>query len=61
MIPKIAKTQSNPTITKQINVTDLTVAQKQQIFINQINQTGFVGFAKRVIGSQTYYTFTYEN
>jgi hypothetical protein len=52
--------QSNTLATKQINVTDLTPSQQRKLFIDHINQLGFVGFSKQVIGKQTYYTFTYE-
>jgi hypothetical protein len=52
--------QSNPPTTKQINVTDLTPSQQRQLFIDHINQAGFIGFSKEVIGKQTYYIFTYE-
>jgi hypothetical protein len=54
-------TQNHPPTTKQINVTNLTPSQQKELFINHLNQTGFTGFSKKVIGKQTYYTFTYKN
>jgi hypothetical protein len=53
--------QSSPPTTKQINVTDLTPSQQRKLFTDCLNQEGFVGFIKKKIGKQTYYTFTYEN
>jgi hypothetical protein len=47
--------------TKQINVTNLTPSQQRELFINHLNQTGFTGFSKKVVGKQTYYIFTYKN
>lgn len=58
MVCQTTKT-TQPT-TKQINVTDLTPSQQRQLFCDHIGQAGFVGFAKKKTGNQTFYVFTYE-
>jgi hypothetical protein len=57
----IKPTQTAPPTIRQINVTDLTLSQQRELFINHLNQAGFSGFTKKKIGKQTYYTFTYKN
>ena len=56
-----ANNSQSSTTTKQINVTDLTLNQKHDLFIIYITQAGFTGFIKKEIGEQTYYSFTYKN
>jgi hypothetical protein len=55
------KTQNSQASTKQINVSNLTPLEREKLFIECINRSGFVGFMKREIDNQTYYTFTYES
>jgi hypothetical protein len=48
MVCQTAKTvQTALPATKQINVTNLTPSQRQELFINCLNQSGFTGFIKR--------------
>jgi hypothetical protein len=53
------KTQNSQAVNKQINVSNLTPLERQKLFIECINQSGFIGFMKKEIDNQTYYTFTY--
>jgi hypothetical protein len=53
--------QISTSATKRINVTDITSNQRRNLFINCINQNGFIGFIKNYERKQTYYTFYYEN
>jgi hypothetical protein len=54
----VPKKQSNQ-ITKKVNVTDLTLNQRHQLFRNAMNQIGFNGFIKYQdnANNQTHYAF----
>jgi hypothetical protein len=55
------KTANTQATTKQVNATDLTQKQKRELFCECLAQTGFIGFTKKKVCGQTYYTFTYMN
>jgi hypothetical protein len=57
---KTKKVQNNSTVTEQVNVTNLTLTKKHELFISYLNKAGFIGFAKWQAGERTYYAFTYE-
>lgn len=59
--PITKKTQSHRSTNKQINVTNLTESEKQKIYVDYMNQSGFVGFSKIEIDDQMYYIFMYES
>ena len=58
--PTKPPSQTKPTTTKHINVTDLTPNQRRKLFIDCMNQNGFTSFTKNDENKQTYYTFHYE-
>jgi hypothetical protein len=57
---KAKSSQNASSVTKQVNVTGLTLAQKRRLFTDYYTQSGFSGFIKKKTGKQTYYTFTYK-
>lgn len=46
--------------TERINVTDLTLRQRRELFIDYVNQNGFKGFIKNDVNKQTYFVFCYD-
>lgn len=58
---KQSKAAKNQAIVR-INVTDLTLKQRRQLFIDAMNQVGFCGFIKHNNAGdrQTHYSFTYN-
>ncbi len=58
--PKAANQADLPAV-RQINVTEMTLNQRRELFKNYLNQDGFTGFIKNKQNKQTYYIFKYEN